>query len=516
MIEDLRGRGALNTETDVVIVGAGFAGLFAAVRLTELGFRVIVLEAGPAVGKGESASLEPVRFVRNTLGSGDVGRAAGIGGTSSLWGGALLPMVAADLEVDALDWGIRWPVQLSELEPFGRDVERRFGLPNDSYVDEELSTDDLLVRLPKWPAFGRRNIARLLEKEIASPTGFACWANATATRIEPVPGGGVTVEARADDGSSLSLRARKVIIAAGVVESTRLLLNADRLSDGRILESCEAAGKYLHDHLATHAAVLEPSDRNFLTRLSAFRFQANAMRSVRFEPTAAARNQHGLGAGIGHILFTTEGDGSFDALRDIYRGFQRRQMPGLGQIGRVARDAPWFARAIYERFVNRRLLPPHRANFVLNLIVEQRPLAHNRVFLSDERDRFGNFKALVDWAPSAEDQANFERMTDFCLAAWRSTGFDRAGRLLRRTEAAEEIGRSPGTIHAGGTLRMATQKSEGVVDSRLRLFNCPDICVASTAVFPRTGGANPTFTLLALALRLAEDLANELGERRLH
>ena len=512
MIADLRGRGQVAEESDVVVIRAGFAGLFTALRLQELGLRTTIIEAGLAMGTGGNEALEPVEFMRNELGSGGVGRAAGIGGTSSLWGGALLPMAAPDLETDALNWGIAWPVSLAELEPFGKRVEQLFGLPDDNYVDPSLSSEELVVRLPKWPTFARRNIARLFERQIAASTGPRCWVNASASGVKLTGDGRLShVQAQADDGSTLTVRARKVIVAAGVVESTRFLLNADRMADGRLFGAEDFAGGYLHDHLSAYAAKILPHDRGHLSRLSAFRFHRTGMRSVRFEPSGEARNNYRLSAGLAHILFTNEVDGPFEALRDIYRGLQRRDLPNARQAIALAKGLPWFAHATYERFVRKRLLAPTSANYVVNLVVEQRPLSSNRISLTDKIDRFGIPTARVDWSPSSEDCENYQRLADFFAGAWVRAGYDRAGKLELRNQAAGEILQSPGTIHAGGTLRMAAHRRDGVVDANLSLFDCPDITVASTAVFPRTGGANPTFTLLALALRLADRIAVESG-----
>jgi choline dehydrogenase-like flavoprotein len=59
--------------------------------------------------------------------------------------------------------------------------------------------------------------------------------------------------------------------------------------------------------------------------------------------------------------------------------------------------------------------------------------------------------------------------------------------------------------HMGGT-RMGNSVLEGVVDPDLRLFGTRNAYVCSTSVFPTSGFANPTHTLLALAVRLARHL----------
>jgi choline dehydrogenase-like flavoprotein len=57
-----------------------------------------------------------------------------------------------------------------------------------------------------------------------------------------------------------------------------------------------------------------------------------------------------------------------------------------------------------------------------------------------------------------------------------------------------------------GTTRMADDPSTGVVDSNCRVFATRNLFIAGSSVFPTGGAANPTLTIVALALRLADHL----------
>ena len=116
-------------------------------------------------------------------------------------------------------------------------------------------------------------------------------------------------------------------------------------------------------------------------------------------------------------------------------------------------------------------------------------------------------RAQIDWRPSAGDAENFRAAAVLAGAHWNAMGYDRFGTLEWRAEANNEILRCGGSYHPGGTLRMGRDADDGVVDEDLRVFGSPNLWVASSAVFPRAGGANPTLTLIALALRLGDRLA---------
>jgi choline dehydrogenase-like flavoprotein len=75
---------------------------------------------------------------------------------------------------------------------------------------------------------------------------------------------------------------------------------------------------------------------------------------------------------------------------------------------------------------------------------------------------------------------------------------------------AGQIARSIPLGHHIGTARMAASPATGVVDGNCAVFGLPNLYVASAAVFPTCGHANPTLTIVALALRLARHLRSRL------
>lgn len=62
-----------------------------------------------------------------------------------------------------------------------------------------------------------------------------------------------------------------------------------------------------------------------------------------------------------------------------------------------------------------------------------------------------------------------------------------------------------------GTTRMGTDLSDGFVNRDLRVFGLKNAYICSGSVFPTGGYANPTFTIVALALNLAEHLTMTRG-----
>ena len=85
------------------------------------------------------------------------------------------------------------------------------------------------------------------------------------------------------------------------------------------------------------------------------------------------------------------------------------------------------------------------------------------------------------------------------------------GRLERKLGDESPSALFRGAYHHMGTTRMHRAPSEGVVDANCRVHGYANLFVAGSSVFPTSGNANPTLTIVALAIRLADHLKDELA-----
>lgn len=133
---------------------------------------------------------------------------------------------------------------------------------------------------------------------------------------------------------------------------------------------------------------------------------------------------------------------------------------------------------------------------------EQEPDSSSRVYLDSEKDKLGMPKLVLDWRIS-------DRSLDSSLTLMRSLD-----EHFRRNEAGHieqdlsEIKRLPYTdaSHHLGTTRMSADPTTGVVDENCRVHGVKNLYVAGSSVFPTAGHANPTLTIAAMSLRLADHL----------
>jgi hypothetical protein len=158
-------------------------------------------------------------------------------------------------------------------------------------------------------------------------------------------------------------------------------------------------------------------------------------------------------------------------------------------------------------------LPNRSGIYTLHFDAEQRPNPESRATLCDARDAFGIPRLRVDWRFTSEDVSSVVRSCRLIGDELARTG---TGRLLfDPNEAAEQIARNAAVgSHHIGTTRMAASPREGVVDADCRVHGVRNLFISSSAVFPTSGYANPTLTIVALAVRLADHLKTTgLAER---
>lgn len=513
-------------ETDVLIVGAGIAGLVLAARLRSSNVRVVILESG---GREQKADTHPLN---RTVQLGDAysgalhGRFRCLGGTSTRWGGALIPFVEHDyIPRPYLDLP-GFPVGAGTVNPYLIEVERLFGVDENSYDEEfvhQIAAErfvptgdlDFKTRFAKWPPFKNRNLAVLFKSLIERDEGLEIWINSTATSfgLNTENGQIHSITGCSDGKRSITVSAKHVVVCAGAIESTRLLLLLDRQYDQRLFAGNDALGRYFNDHISTVVARIRAKQVAKLNRMAGFRFKGSTMRSLRFELSALAQERERVGSAFAHISFKTEQDTGFDALRNFLRSLQQsgRMRPHL--LLDTLRDIPYITKLGLWRIMHKQLLWPAPATYELHVVAEQLPRADNYIALSPETDCFGLPLAAIQWRVSRDDLKTFAVFKRCFSEFWIRRGLQSVGDLdwtFGVQGTSTDPTSSADVYHPGGSTRMGSDPHAAVVDSNLRSFAVTNLWVASTSVFPSGGGENPTLTLMLFTMRLADHLCSRL------
>jgi choline dehydrogenase-like flavoprotein len=140
----------------------------------------------------------------------------------------------------------------------------------------------------------------------------------------------------------------------------------------------------------------------------------------------------------------------------------------------------------------------------IEMMAEQVPNPRSRVTIQEDRDRFGARRAALEWHLTDDELLGFARAQQRFGEALEAAGFGEVYPLVGPGQLPRTL---RGASHQMGTTRMHTDPRQGVTNEHGRVHGMRDVYVAGSSVFPTGGAANPTLTLLALTLRLADELA---------
>lgn len=539
-------------QADVCIVGAGAAGIPLALSLSGKGLSVVLLEAGErtqdpkaqAHYEGEVADERmhspPHRY-----------RLRGLGGSTSLWGGRCMPYDPIDFEERAWVPHSGWPISYEGLLPYYArantwseagvfSYDARQALPGAppmfaSFESPVVRTDGL-ERFSCPTDFGRRYRKRL---EVAPDVRVLTGAHCTGVRLDAAGAQVRALDVATLAGNRFHVNARAVVLASGGLETARLLLHSTDVVPQGVGNQFDVVGRYYQCHIAGNVGKLTIHGPTKNVRHGYEVAPDGVYCRRRMAIDAAVQRKHGLLNAVARLHFPKITDPSHRSgvlsglvlarnlisyeygkrLRDSEPASAETMARHLLNVVRDPFDTAGFlTHWLRKRTFATRKFPSvilsNRTNrFSLEVQGEQQPLASSRVLLTREADALGMRKLKVDWRYCAADIESVARTLDLLAGEFERTG---VGRLeFDRDELEGELMRygAYGGHHIG-TTRMGTQPRSSVVDADCKVHSVSNLYVAGSAVFPTSSQANPTLTIVALALRLADRLAQRLQPRR--
>jgi len=521
MINSLATASEATLAADICIVGAGAAGLALAAQFLPGPWRVLVLESGLTEPDSSGEDLNTVSCVGLRHDGWREGRVRAFGGTTRAWGGQLVPMRSSEAELRPWVPGSGWPLTVGELQPYYRRVEdllRTAGPPYDITVWPrlgvpalELDPAQLRVRFSQWAPLGRRNFAVLLRRGLARSRHVDVLLDATAVAIHCTADRQHcdSVEVCSRSGRRARVRARWFVIACGGIETPRLLLASPAPDQRGVANSSGAVGRYFQDHVSYWAGELEPRVRRYVQDVFDPRYRHGTMYSLKLEPTDELMRKEGWLNAMAHIAFQIPDALGWMEVRRLLRSIQagRPELPSFDASLAMARGASELSWLLVKRVLAQRRGSPRSGLIRLLVDVEQAPDPNSCVQLDTTVDAFGMPRVRLNWRVGELERRTLTGFARVVAAELERLGL---GRVHLAGEPDFSSRETPGAardiFHHMGTTRMSREPQDGVTRHDLRCHDVDNLFIAGPSVFPTSGIANPTFTALALCIRLADHL----------
>lgn len=527
-------------QSTVCIIGAGPAGLTMAMEFERHGIETIVLESGgfkpdPAtmdLYRGENVGI-PYQF-------SDGFRSRFLGGGSNCWGGWCRPLDVEDLQPRSWVPHSGWPIDREELMPFydrahsvlslgppnfemdhwvkaiGRSDVRRMPLPTGR-------VEDSLSQFSRPTRFGKH-----YRNELKQAKHIKVYLHANVTDIETETTGQTVkrVHVQTISGRKLTVEARQFVLATGGIENARVLLACNKQHANGLGNANDLVGRFFMEHprLYLHKVKFRPAWlRNKLYDIK-FHYLNRAVSAngthiaAQMAITPETQKREGLlNARIWfHSIFPGEGTDAAAAIVRMKHRLHSKVDPQHGFWGDLATMAKqpidslnFIAARQVPEWITRELQFHAIKEAQFQMICEPTPDPDSRISLSSQKDALGMPRVKVDWRLDDRVKRTFDRSLEIiadelCTAGIADVSFERP---LLGNPWPENL---EGTWHHMGTTRMHESPRQGVVDPNSRIHGMSNMYVAGSSVFPTAGANFPTFTLVALSLRLADHLVGTL------
>lgn len=529
-------------ETDVCIVGAGPAGITLAREFINQKFQVYLVESGGFELDLETQSLCDGKVVGDQYPPLVDTRRRQFGGTSHCWeaqtgykipGFRCLPLDAIDFE--QRDWlpHSGWPFTKAHLDPFYERAQSVCNLGPFSYdVDEWVSdrtpqlrfnSDRLITKISQYAP--RTPFTHEYPNEIKQASNISVLLHANVINIEANETLNLVtrVQIACLHGNRFWIRAKVFILAAGGIENARLLLLSNQQQSVGLGNQHDLVGRYFMERPIISCGQIKPFKRQLfdLTHLYDIH-NAKGIPIMAFIQLndSLLRCEHLMNNGA--QLFPKpwpEQTQAGRSLKKIIKSLLAAKFSTglLKELPLVMKGSNYLVSAAFWAGVRRlpglqrgawSYLPYEKrrfSNFEVIYQIEQAPDPNNRVLLGSELDLLGLAKAEIHWQLNPIDINTIKRVQEIWKQEFLNSGI---GDLELADDGRNFKYEKLAIHHHMGTTRMHVDPRQGVVDENGLVHSLANLFITGSSVFPTAGYANPTLTIIALAVRLSDHIKN--------
>ncbi|NJM64425.1 MAG: GMC family oxidoreductase [Acaryochloris sp. RU_4_1] len=531
-------------ETHVCIIGAGPVGITLAREFANQDFQVCLLESGGLAFDADIQSLSGGTVIGDPYPDVSSTRLRQFGGTSHTWEGEnghkeygfrCLPLDEIDFE--QRDWlpYSGWPFTRAHLDPFYERAHQVCQIGPYTYKAEDwqdqrakplaFKSDRVTTSISQYaPRYPFSEEYRQEIERTSNITTFL-YANVIEIVTDETTQTVTHLRVASSPDRQFVLRAKIFILATGGLENARLLLASHQQQSAGLGNQNDLVGRFFMDRPILSCTLI-PYSHQLLEETALYdiyRTKSIPVMARVHLTQALMRHEHLLnnGAQLFPRPLAKQREATV-ALRSLVSAIGDRKLPeNLFQQLRLAlRGSDYIIAAGFWAAL--RQLPPLRrgswsylpyeksrfSQFEIFYQLEQTPDPNNRVILSTERDYFGQNKIEIHWRLNEIDIQNAIRIQEIWAEEFDKAGL---GELQFARQREDWKFEKPAMHHHIGTTRMYNDPKQGVVDANCKVHGISNLFIGGSSVFPTSGYANPTLTIIALALRLADHIKTRMN-----
>ena len=532
-------------EADICIVGSGAAGIPLALALVESGLKVTLLESGDLKHNKQTQALYAGELSDERLHSPpDKYRHRRLGGSTAIWGGRCMPFDPIDFEAREYVPFSGWPITFADLKPYYPPANSILEAGEYLYDADDVFDAD---RMPMFQGFHSKRLRTNSLERFSCPTNLgARYYNrlAVADNLDVITGANCTnihllqsgeqvdsLSVASLSGHRFKVKAQSYVLAVGGIETARLLLASNDVATRGIGNEHDLVGRYYQCHIAgnvgnlTINGTVDPARHGYEVSPEGIYCRRrlclseetqrqekllNMVARLHFPRIVDPSHKSGVLSGLFFARFFI----SYEYSKRLKDGNQNGMGVYLKHLRNIVLDSfdtvrflsHWLLKRTFaDRKFPSVILRNKTNRFSLEVHGEQTPNFDSRIVLTDEKDALGMPRVKVDWKYLPQDVESVRKTLRIIAEEVNNSGI---GHFEFNEDTFEQDLMRFGAYggHHIGTARMGDDPQKSVVNSDCRLHAVNNLYIASSAVFPTSSQANPTLTITAMALRLADHL----------
>lgn len=485
----------------ICIIGTGPAGLSIAKKLINTNYKVAVLESGGITPETKYQELNRGINTGESFLSLDSSRLRCFGGAGKLWAGRCAPFKEDDFKKKNYIPLSGWPINLNDLQPYYSEASKMLGISHEDFYSNKLRNKTSLEKT--FHEFSRPNnflISNILQSarerdfsskyflEFKNSKNLEFIFHSTVTELNVINKGRdvSSINISNIEKHFLKLKSKIFILACGALENPRILLNSNKFhkngigNDSRMVGKCFMSHPGIDSIAEIHKTSNKP-DQDASNNIGGRHF-------IFFETSAKQRHKNKI---LRHSFSLKKSNNitSLDISADTLYNKIKSKILSLNKKTALNKN-------IWD----------------LSIGLEQNPRLSNSISLDKSKDKLGVPLLKVNWGKVSKLEKNTLINSTKIIA--RELGSLNVGRVkFQKKLNSNEISKINDPInHHIGTTRMSSSPRDGVVDRNCKVFGISNLYIAGSSVFTTSSIVNPTYTIIALSLRLGDYIKKKLAD----